>query len=131
MASDMNWMKREPIASWVVVSPLLNPFFLTHAIDGSRTCFAGNNLVNQSLAHFYPTPSKSEFLTKRMYADLDDVPVEIRLTDEAQLQAYKDLGLVVWTQFSAASAKAELRKTSRLKHVEKSNVGRALQVRIS
>jgi len=64
MASDMNWIHREPYCDWIIVDPINNTFFIPYSIDGSLTC---------------------------LY--VDEIPQELRVSD-AELEEYKALGMV-------------------------------------
>ena len=64
MASDMNWVHREPYCDWIVIDPINNTFFIPYSIDGSLTC---------------------------LY--LDEIPKELRVSD-TELEEYKVLGAV-------------------------------------
>jgi hypothetical protein len=76
MASDMNWLNKEPQIRWIVpLDPINNPFLISFAIDGSLTCM---------------TP--------------DAIPKALQVS-QAKLLELKELGFVIWEALGRNSRK--------------------------
>ena len=106
MASDLNFLRREPLASWIVVDAVNNTFLIPYNIDGSCACKDIDDIpVELQVRHdhhiqIHRAKAPSGSLKKRKDVCLIYILSSPKVQDEGELSKLRELGTLIWTTFN-------------------------------